>query len=993
MSLTGGPLGAQTSYMGREAELDRLASRLNDARAGDGGVVIVRGPGGMGATRTAHEVAARADRAGMLVLWGRCREGSTDRPFGAVAEALEEYGAGLEPAELAAQLSSGAPVVTRLAPRLRLSLNTLMPPAPLDGPSERMRLHLAVRGWLARAADAQPMLIVLDDFQWADGDALLLLADLARLVARMPVLVLANEVELPRLPEEAPPDPHEAGLRQALADEAVAEVIQLQGLDKAATAAILASLAGEPIGGATVQLVQQVSGGEPLWARELYRHLLEEDRLEGSARGLPSPTEMPETLEQLMAWRMSRLSPEVRAALTALAAFAGGAEPGLLAQVAGLSRGRLAEYLDVGVDAGLCRVSSGGHLYVISHDRLRLALLAGISAAQRAQLHRRAAEALETELGGQGREGAGRLLHHYHLSAVLEGSERGLRHGLLAAEQARAAYALLRQVRCLERSRLLVVGGAPELVGELQVRLAAAQAEAGLFEATLASLSSALTAHRRLNRRMSDMLEQLITCLRTLRGDGLAGERQSALEALRREGLEHSARATPMTRARLELLAEHWQPFEQGPIRALTWVAQPASAVAPLAEAGTEADLAELLLVQRPRNRDESARAATHARRWRAPAAVLRALRAVSFDLLTRHGLITEAAAWAELYASTAERYAAPRDRLLGRLWLSRAQAMLGLFGGADEGLVAARAALTELPEDAWLGNELLLTELTLAHYHDGDWPALRQRIEAARAEATPHGLVLAAEQCLAAARAGLEEEARDLLPAVLDACAGLPPLSLYRDAALLTALAAAWELGAAEHAKAGRQLLEGAAVAGLGGQPAGTLRLAQARLLGLAGDVDEAVALLADERPALQAGGLRPMLALADYDEALILAAAGGRRLTEAPPLLDRAAQQFEVLGMTGWLARVHRLLESGLEAALLPGGRLHFTYPLGLSRREADVVRLIVGGASTDAAAQSLDIDPAAANRHLESALEKLGVGLEELPRAARLHGLCRG
>ena len=96
----------------------------------------------------------------------------------------------------------------------------------------------------------------------------------------------------------------------------------------------------------------------------------------------------------------------------------------------------------------------------------------------------------------------------------------------------------------------------------------------------------------------------------------------------------------------------------------------------------------------------------------------------------------------------------------------------------------------------------------------------------------------------------------------------------------------------------------------------------------------------------------------------------------------------------MAGWAARARELLEDGLSKAAQPGGRLHFTYPAGLSPREADLVRLVSGGATVGEAAMELDLELAAAERHLGSALAKLGgAEMSELPRLARRHGLGGG
>src|SRR6476659_3391004 len=57
--------GSRSAVVGRELDLDRLNRRLEAAAEGRGGVVVLRGPSGLGATRTAHEVAGRADRLGL----------------------------------------------------------------------------------------------------------------------------------------------------------------------------------------------------------------------------------------------------------------------------------------------------------------------------------------------------------------------------------------------------------------------------------------------------------------------------------------------------------------------------------------------------------------------------------------------------------------------------------------------------------------------------------------------------------------------------------------------------------------------------------------------------------------------------------------------------------------------------------------------------------------------------------------------------------------
>src|SRR5262245_60699522 len=98
----------QTPFTGRTAELARLTHRLDEARGGRGGVVLVMGEPGIGKTRTLEELAERVQAQGTLVLWGRCYEGEAGRPYGPFAEALGEYVRTAEAKALAADFGPGA---------------------------------------------------------------------------------------------------------------------------------------------------------------------------------------------------------------------------------------------------------------------------------------------------------------------------------------------------------------------------------------------------------------------------------------------------------------------------------------------------------------------------------------------------------------------------------------------------------------------------------------------------------------------------------------------------------------------------------------------------------------------------------------------------------------------------------------------------------------------------------------------------------------------
>lgn len=977
-------------FLAREHELDRLRRRLDATVAGRGGVVVVSGPPGMGSTTLARQVADRAAQLDFAIAWGQCIEGTLDRPFGGLAEALEAHALGRPTETVRADLADDVGPILRICPALAAKVPTFSPQVPLDPADERLRLSEALVGWLGRMARRSPLLIVIDDFQLADGDLRGLVEHLARRLRDAPVLVLC--VRTTALPRRRWPR-----LRGAL------ETLELDGLDQGATAALLGGLSDRPLTPAVVALVQRVSRGTPLLSIELCRHLIEENLLPPpGAATLPPPASLPQTLEQVVAWRVARLPAAARAALHVLAAFPRGAAVPLVATVAGLVRARAIEALEALAADGLVTVSAAGQ-YRVARPAVRGALLDALSAELRAQLNRRVAEALEVDAGERRRELAGTLAHHWSESSALPAGERGMGHCLLAAEQARAAYAHQRMVDCL-RAALKLAPDDLRTQLDLHSRLTAAEAAAGLEREALASARRVLQLGETESARHASLRGEAVAAVtdavRLMRGSGVAPADWPQIDALRTEalfalGVESSRRADRLPHARLELLAESWHEVRLGPFAVLLWGGlQPAAANEVLAQ-GNEADRAEVVLPQRPRTRADTGHAAESARGWRRPSATLRALASTVTDLVTRHGMFDEGAAWAAQYLATAARDGSPRDQIAALLLLARCRTSLGQFGAAEDAIGRAHAQLHPLPQSNGVEWQMLEDELTIAHwslayFRDGNWRSLTKALPAP-AVARPAGLLLAALSALGQARLDDAAEARTLLPLVLAAVGEIAPLTLYRDAALVAILAVAWELGAAEHVATAQALLALASGAGAGGQAQGTIGLTEARLLALSGQVDRARATFGVQHDVLDAAGLHPLRALCDYDEAIAIAAAGPRGHEEAIRLLHDGHARFEQLGMSGWAARVEQLLADGLEAAAAPGGRLAFTYPRRLSRPEADVVRLLAGGASAEHAARTLVLEHAVVARLLKSGLAKLGgKTVDQLPQLARRYGL---
>lgn len=172
--------------VGRAEELGVLDGALDCLDDGGSGALELTGEPGIGKTRLLSELAARADARGHTVLTGRATELERDLPFSVFVDALDDYLHALDPRGLAT-----------LDDVVRMELATvfpsLEPPAdrrPTAMQEERYRSYRAVRLLLELLARRQPLVLVLDDFHWADAASSELLGTLLRRQPAAPVLTV-----------------------------------------------------------------------------------------------------------------------------------------------------------------------------------------------------------------------------------------------------------------------------------------------------------------------------------------------------------------------------------------------------------------------------------------------------------------------------------------------------------------------------------------------------------------------------------------------------------------------------------------------------------------------------------------------------------------------------------------------------------------------------------------------------------------------------------
>src|SRR3954468_13472170 len=147
---------------------------LRRARDATPGVLLVGGEAGVGRTRLVAEIVAEARASGVRAATGTCVGMDAGAlTYAAIVGALRSLAAAADPAEVTRTLGAYRHQVARLLPEVVVPAPNAPPPA--DDPRARLRLCEAVGGWLNRMAEAEPVVLIIEDLHWADTATLDLL--------------------------------------------------------------------------------------------------------------------------------------------------------------------------------------------------------------------------------------------------------------------------------------------------------------------------------------------------------------------------------------------------------------------------------------------------------------------------------------------------------------------------------------------------------------------------------------------------------------------------------------------------------------------------------------------------------------------------------------------------------------------------------------------------------------------------------------------------
>ena len=156
---------------------------VDDALVGRGRLALVAGEAGVGKSRLVAEIADEAQARGMRVLTGHCVEMSGTPPYLPYVEIIEQaISSPRSSVALREALGDVAPEIARIAPALRRAFPEIPPPVELPAELARRYVWNSFGEFMGRAAQRQPLLLVLEDLHWAGESTVLLTEYLAPLL-------------------------------------------------------------------------------------------------------------------------------------------------------------------------------------------------------------------------------------------------------------------------------------------------------------------------------------------------------------------------------------------------------------------------------------------------------------------------------------------------------------------------------------------------------------------------------------------------------------------------------------------------------------------------------------------------------------------------------------------------------------------------------------------------------------------------------------------
>ena len=457
--------------VGRDAEIEAISKLLDGLDADARGVTLqIAGEAGIGKSRLLKELCVTARDRGHLVLSGRAAEFEGELPFGAFVDALDDWLCGLQTARLTALAGGLAAELAVVFP----AFDALASEHPPEMQEERFRAYRAVRGLLASMARDAPVVLVLDDVQWADPGSLELVRHLLAHPPRGAVLVALGfrPAQISRMLSSA--------LAAALRDHG-SRRLDLAPLSAAGAGDLL----GSRVSPALRDQLYRESGGNPFFLLQLARGKALADRHGQADAGAASS--IPEPVRAALASELRSLSALALVLLQGAAVAGDPFEARLAARAADLGEAGALELVDELLRFALIVATDGPGRFAFRHPIVRATVYELAGRGWRAGAHARVVAELSSR-----RAGPALLAPHLERSAT-EGDGGAVATLVAAAVQSAARAPAIAARWYAAALRLLPDNADSEQQRvELQLALATALGGSGQLDRSRAVLGEVL---------------------------------------------------------------------------------------------------------------------------------------------------------------------------------------------------------------------------------------------------------------------------------------------------------------------------------------------------------------------------------------------------------------------------------------------------------------------------------------------------------------------
>jgi DNA-binding winged helix-turn-helix (wHTH) protein/tetratricopeptide (TPR) repeat protein len=431
--------------VGREKEVAFLQERLGAVLQGNGNVVLITGQAGIGKTRLVRELRGQAERQGCKWFEGKY-EKTASQAYGPWTDIIRRYLSDSKDSPLQGLAQTQVRQLAKIVPELAGEKGGTVT-RKVDPDSARFELFDAITQFFIQASHHSPLILFVDDLQWAPS--IELLQQMARNIGNQRILLLAAFRD-----DELQEKPNLSQTLLAMNRERLFHPLPLAPLGHEDVAQLLSQTVGGLADSQLVEIIYAKSEGNPFFVEEILRLLQEQNALVPGENGLAlreaKELRLPESVKAVIKEHLQGLGENVHDTLQMASVIGRQFSLRLLQNLSGQDEEALVDMMDRCLHAGLIVEdrTTGEEAYGFTHDLMQEALYESIGPARRKRHHLRAAQSMEKLYAGRLEHQYDALAHHF-----FEGSDlaKAVQYGERAALRTFSVHSYRKAAQLLEQ--------------------------------------------------------------------------------------------------------------------------------------------------------------------------------------------------------------------------------------------------------------------------------------------------------------------------------------------------------------------------------------------------------------------------------------------------------------------------------------------------------------------------------------------------------------